>query len=116
MPIISADRSATLSRRSVSANGSSTLGRPLPAALPQWRNNNVRLQIWSSKCLICSVPGVGFEPTTCGLQNRCSTTELTRQVNDLGGPELKLNLNSRPSHEIAERSNWSYIRGIPGSV
>src|SRR6516165_7174732 len=28
-------------------------------------------------------PGVGFEPTACGLQNRCSTTELTRQINDL---------------------------------
>jgi hypothetical protein len=25
------------------------------------------------------VPGAGFEPATNGLQNRCSTTELTRQ-------------------------------------
>src|SRR5262249_18928119 len=29
------------------------------------------------------VPGAGFEPATNGLQNRCSTTELTRQINDL---------------------------------
>src|SRR6516225_3146969 len=30
------------------------------------------------------------------------------------GPELKLGLNSRPSHEIAERSQRSHISGIPG--
>jgi hypothetical protein len=29
--------------------------------------------------LILLVPGEGFEPTACGLQNRCSTAELTRQ-------------------------------------
>ena len=29
------------------------------------------------------VPGERFELPTNGLQNRCSTTELTRQVNDL---------------------------------
>jgi hypothetical protein len=28
------------------------------------------------------VPDEGFEPTTNGLQNRCSTTELTRQILD----------------------------------
>jgi hypothetical protein len=30
------------------------------------------------------VPGEGFEPPTFGLQNRCSTAELTRQINGLG--------------------------------
>jgi hypothetical protein len=29
------------------------------------------------------VPGAGFEPATNGLQNRCSTTELTRQIKGL---------------------------------
>jgi hypothetical protein len=33
--------------------------------------------------LVFLVPGEGFEPPACGLQNRCSTTELTRQINDL---------------------------------
>jgi hypothetical protein len=37
----------------------------------------------AAKCLVLLVPGVGFEPTACGLQNRCSTAELTRQINDL---------------------------------
>src|SRR5262245_6029642 len=32
------------------------------------------------------------------------------------GPELKLGLNPRPSHEIAERRDSGYIRGIRGSV
>ena len=31
------------------------------------------------KALILLVPGRGFEPLANGLQNRCSTTELTRQ-------------------------------------
>ena len=30
------------------------------------------------------VPGEGFEPPTFGLQNRCTTTVLTRHFNDLG--------------------------------
>src|SRR6516162_8609747 len=30
------------------------------------------------------------------------------------GPELELGLNSRPSHEIADRSQPSHISGIPG--
>ena len=29
-------------------------------------------------------PAVGFEPTTSGLQNRCSTTELSRPFDSLG--------------------------------
>ena len=31
-----------------------------------------------TKLLILLVPGAGFEPATNGLQNRCSTAELTR--------------------------------------
>ena len=27
-------------------------------------------------------PAVGVEPTTCGLQNRCSTTELCRRIRE----------------------------------
>jgi hypothetical protein len=33
--------------------------------------------------LISLVPGAGFEPATFGLQNRCTTTVLTRHFNDL---------------------------------
>jgi hypothetical protein len=29
------------------------------------------------------VPAEGFEPPTYGLQNRCTTTVLSRQINDL---------------------------------
>jgi hypothetical protein len=29
------------------------------------------------------VPAVGLEPTTYGLQNRCTTTVLSRQINNL---------------------------------
>jgi hypothetical protein len=35
-------------------------------------------KMWA-KSLILPVPGKGFEPLTFGLQNRCSTAELTRQ-------------------------------------
>ena len=42
------------------------------------------------KTLEFPVPGDGFEPPTNGLQNRCSTTELTRQeikiTNEFGLP------------------------------
>jgi hypothetical protein len=38
----------------------------------------VALTVISVKCLILLVPGRGFEPLTNGLQNRCSTAELTR--------------------------------------
>src|SRR5262245_19501723 len=37
----------------------------------------------ADKCLILLVPGEGLEPPTNGLQNRCSTAELTRRINDL---------------------------------
>ena len=33
--------------------------------------------------LLCLVPGEGIEPPTFGLQNRCSTAELTRPAQDV---------------------------------
>jgi hypothetical protein len=33
---------------------------------------------------------VGFEPTTCGLRNRCSTTELRQQLAEIVGTALPL--------------------------
>jgi hypothetical protein len=36
------------------------------------------------------VPGAGFEPATNGLQNRCSTTELTRHEGTSNGWSGKL--------------------------
>src|SRR5262245_47297326 len=42
---------------------------------------DLRLQI-SVKYLLLLVPGAGFEPATNGLQNRCSTTELTRRLKE----------------------------------
>ena len=49
----------------------------LVGSLPSWQPNTFGLD---RKRL---VPGERFELPTNGLQNRCSTTELTRQVNDL---------------------------------
>src|SRR5262245_29862626 len=40
---------------------------------------------FETKSLILLVPGERFELPTNGLQNRCSTTELTRQINGLSG-------------------------------
>ena len=40
-------------------------------------------QAWVTKVLmlfVILVPAEGFEPPTNGLQNRCSTTELSRQT------------------------------------
>jgi hypothetical protein len=37
---------------------------------------------WFSETPYFTVPGDGFEPPTNGLQNRCSTTELTRHIRD----------------------------------
>ena len=48
------------------------------------------------------MPGVGFEPTTCGLQNRCSTAELTRHINGLGG--VRSLSQSACSHGGAKRA------------
>ncbi len=57
----------------------------LPRALIGWR-----------KLLILLMPGEGFEPPTFGLQNRCTTTVLTRQGADFStcsaqSPNAKLN-------------------------
>jgi hypothetical protein len=38
------------------------------------------------KLLILLVPAEGIEPPTFGLQNRCSTAELSRQIKGLGDP------------------------------
>jgi hypothetical protein len=38
-----------------------------------------------SKSLILLVPAEGIEPPTFGLQNRCSTAELSRRNSDLSG-------------------------------
>jgi hypothetical protein len=48
--------------------------------------NNVRQGLGTGKfrkCPILLVPGERFELPTNGLQNRCSTTELTRQIKGL---------------------------------
>jgi hypothetical protein len=45
---------------------------------------------WKAKPLISLVPGEGLEPPTNGLQNRCSTTELTRRYWVSYTPPLKL--------------------------
>jgi hypothetical protein len=37
-----------------------------------------------ARTIILLVPGERIELPTNGLQNRCSTAELTRQINDLG--------------------------------
>ena len=52
------------------------VGQPLPRVLHalrrEWKSWNVLAR--------AMVPGEGFEPPTFGLQNRCTTTVLTRQV------------------------------------
>jgi hypothetical protein len=45
-----------------------------------WKPRSQKIQF---KLLKLLVPGRGFEPLTNGLQNRCSTTELTRQIKGL---------------------------------
>ena len=63
--------------------GPARASRYLPTLFPNidfWEDWRSKIGV---KSLILLEPGVGFEPTTCGLQNRCSTTELTRQINDL---------------------------------
>src|SRR5262249_40562541 len=65
---------------------------------------------WGASCARCArhvprkalvsrallVPGAGFEPATNGLQNRCSTTELTRQAVVFAAFLLITNLPPRP--------------------
>lgn len=53
-------------------------------------------------------PGIGFEPMTYGLQNRCTTTVLTRQkvVATLG---LEPNLCAYETHQTTWPSPSRYI-------
>ena len=52
--------------------------------------------VWSAKIKNKSVrvkevePAVGIEPTTDGLQNRCSTTELSWREREYGGEILRI--------------------------
>ncbi len=55
----------------------------LPPRLPWLLVCSRAVLFVTAKRLILLVPGEGFEPPTCGLQNRCSTAELTRQINGL---------------------------------
>ena len=62
------------------------------------------------------VPGEGFEPPTFGLQNRCTTTVLTRR-----GVTLTINLRSfhplipeqTPVYTPLQRSGYSSIGRAP---
>jgi hypothetical protein len=57
------------------------------------------------------VPGERFELPTNGLQNRCSTTELTRQINGLGVEDRRVATQlppanvSRCSHSVRTLAN-----------
>lgn len=44
-----------------------------------WRLRHVFLSVWEM------VPAAGFEPATFGLQNRCTTTVLSRPETERGG-------------------------------
>ncbi len=50
------------------------------------------------------MPGERIELPTNGLQNRCSTAELTRQINDLGLPGYFLGTGFRSPYIHAELS------------
>jgi hypothetical protein len=54
------------------------------------------------KLLILLVPGEGLEPPTNGLQNRCSTAELTRQINGLRN-------GRRPTWQHTWQQTWQQI-------
>jgi hypothetical protein len=47
---------------------------------PDVKLAHLPLHIFCYKALILLVPGEGIEPPAFGLQNRCSTAELTRQI------------------------------------
>jgi hypothetical protein len=49
------------------------------------------------------VPGEGFEPPTFGLQNRCTTTVLTRQINGLGKLIVRRLRRVRSNSPLARR-------------
>ena len=56
-----------------------------PDVRPQQPCASTALIIFFAMSLILLVPGAGFEPATNGLQNRCSTTELTRHLSSIYG-------------------------------
>ena len=60
--------------------GKITDGRPLEGHVR--RPTRLHLNGFGRPPPICAglVPGAGFEPATFGLQNRCTTTVLTRQA------------------------------------
>jgi hypothetical protein len=41
--------------------------------------------------MVARMPGEGFEPPTFGLQNRCTTTVLTRLLSEAGDPKSEEN-------------------------
>src|SRR5215472_17082187 len=55
----------------------------VPPAAPRFSGKIGRVKTRITLRLL--VPGERFELPTNGLQNRCSTTELTRQINELRG-------------------------------
>ncbi len=57
----------------------SSLGEMRPMLTTMLTNANVAGPDHNLSGLILLVPGEGIEPPTNGLQNRCSTAELTRQ-------------------------------------
>ena len=64
-------------------------------------------RVLKPKCCDITVPGEGFEPPTFGLQNRCTTTVLTRQFNDLGGVSVeRRQLSFRRAR--SSRPGWSW--------
>ena len=55
------------------------------------------------------VPGEGFEPPTFGLQNRCTTTVLTRQANGVyhASARMEALIQAADNHAVMGVSRWS---------
>src|ERR1700730_6198753 len=73
-------------RRSPESNPASAgffFSAPHRIATPSSRSGRRRSPVSVLQSAERVVPGERFELPTNGLQNRCSTTELTRQVNDI---------------------------------
>jgi hypothetical protein len=66
------------------------------------------------KCPILLVPGERIELPTNGLQNRCSTAELTRHINDLAfsGYELGTAFRSAYIHAIVTIARAQYVEAV----
>jgi hypothetical protein len=63
------------------------------------------------------VPGEGFEPPACGLQNRCSTAELTRQMGTLHRIPVRLMHNGAADRVAPSPRSWgNRTRVYPSSV